>query len=541
MFSFNILIICQMKSYIKIFSIGLMVLGLTSCKKDFLNLSPTNDITADVVYKDINGYQQAFYKIYSSYALTGGAGAGSGDLGGIDPGESDFLRLFWNLQQLTSDETLCAWNNPGVPDTNFGKPADDNIMIKGLYARSIYQITLVNEFLRESTDAKLDSRGISTEDKEKIKRFRAEARFLRAYQYWVLIDLFGNPIFVTEENPISKNAPKQIQRADLFNYIESELKAIESDLAEPRSGDYGRADKGAAWALLARLYINSEVYLGSGKGKFTEAVTYAKKVIDGGYTLAPNYANLFLADNNTTSRSEIILSINYDGFKSQNWGGTTFIINSLINKDMNPTSFGVPNGGWAGNRAGSKLPELFTDLSGDTDKRAKFYGDKASNDDYASYADGLKVVKFKNVTSTGAAGGSLNGEYSSLDFPIFRAADVYLIFAEAILRGGTGASNADALTYFNKVRERAYGNTSGNKTSITLQDILDERGRELYFEAYRRTDLIRFNKFTGDGYLWPWKGGVKAGRALESFRALLPLPATEVIANPNVEQNEGYK
>jgi hypothetical protein len=529
-----------MKSFIKIFSISLMVFGLTSCKKDFLNLTPTNDITADVVYKDIAGYQQAFYKIYASYALTGGSGSGSGDLGGIDPGQSDFFRLYWNLQQLTSDETLCNWNDPGIPDTNFGMPADDNVMIKGLYARSIYQITLANEFLRESSDDKLAGRGISTADAEKIKRFRAEARFLRAYQYWILIDLFGNPIFVTEENPISKDAPQQIKRADLFNYIESELIAIEPDLADARTNEYGRADKGAAWALLARLYINSEVYLGTGKGKFTEAVTYAKKIIDAGYTLTPIYGNLFLDDNKTTSISEIILTINYDGVKSQNWGGTTFLINSLIDGNMNPTSYGLPNGGWAGIRAGSKLPELFTDLSGNTDTRAKFYGDKASNDDYAAFTDGLKVTKFKNISSTGVAGNSINGTYSSLDFPLFRAADVYLIYAEAILRGGTGASNADALTYFNKVRERAYGNSSGNKVSITLQDILDERSRELYFEAYRRTDLIRFGKYTGDSYVWPWKGGVKAGKALENFRALFPLPSTEVISNPNVTQNEGY-
>ncbi|MFD1628697.1 RagB/SusD family nutrient uptake outer membrane protein [Pseudopedobacter beijingensis] len=525
-----------MKRLIKILSIGLVMLGLTSCNKDLLNLKPTNDITADEVYKDLDGYKRAFVKIYASFALTGGGGAGSGDLGGIDAGQSDFLRLYWNIQQLTSDETLCAWNDPGIPDMNFGMPASDNVMIKGLYARSIYQITLANEFLRESTEAKLNSRNIPAADREKIAQFRTEARFLRAYQYWILIDLFGNPIFVTEDNVISKNAPKQIFRADLFAYIESELLEIQNELADPKTNEYGRADKAVAWTLLAKLYLNAEVYLGKGKGKYTEAVTYAKKVIDAGYQLAPIYKNLFLIDNNVTSKSEIIFTINYDGEKSQNFGGTTFIINSLINADMNPGSYGVPSGGWGGNRAVSLLPTLFNTA----DKRAMFYGDKADNEEYSLFTDGLAITKFKNMSSTGTAGASHDGTFSSLDFPLMRLADVYLMYAEAILRGGTGVPQGDALIYFNKVRERAYGNTSGNLTTVSLDDILDERSRELYFEGYRRTDLIRFEKFTGSNYLWPWKGGLKEGKAIESFRTLLPIPSSEIIANPNITPNPGY-
>lgn len=526
-----------MKTIVKnILHAAVLVLAATSCSEDVLNLAPKNDITADQVYSSEQGYKEAFLKTYGSLAMTGGGGDGSSDLAGIDAGQSDYFRLYWNIQQLTSDETLCGWNDPGVPEMVYGMPDADNPMVKGMYARSLYTITVVNEFLRESTPDKLSSRGIS--NTALIETYRAEARFLRAFQYWVLLDLFGNPPFITEENTIGKVAPEQIQRADLFAYIESELLAIEPQLAQPRQNEYGRADQGAAWTLLSRLYLNAEVYIGT--PKYTEAITYAKKVINGGYALAGSYANLFLEDNYETSADELILTINYDGFYTKNYGGTTFLINSTIDGAMSPASFGVPTGGWGGNRTTSALPLVFGDYSGETDKRATFFGDKLTNDDMGVFTDGLRITKFKNVKSTGESGASQGGTFSSLDFPLFRLADVYLMFAEAVLRGGSGGSNAEALGYFNQIRQRAYGNTSGNLGSLTLDDILDERSRELYFEGYRRTDLIRFGKFTGGDYIWPWKGGVKDGRSIEAFRDLLPLPTSDVIANTNLTQNKGY-
>ncbi len=526
-----------MKRIVKNTAYTLMLAIVTaSCSEDVLNLTPKNDITADQVYSSEQGYKEAFLKTYASIAMTGGGGEGSSDLAGIDAGQSDFFRLYWNIQQLTSDETLCGWNDPGIPEMVYGTPNADNPMVKGLYARSLYTITVANEFLRESTPEKLSERGIS--NVAPIDTYRAEARFLRAYQYWILLDLFGNPPFITEANTIGKIAPEQIKRAELFNYVESELLAIEPQLPQPRQNEYGRADQGAAWTLLAKLYLNAEVYTGT--GKYTEAVTYAKKVINGGYTLATSYANLFLEDNHVTSRGELILTINYDGFFTKNYGGTTFLINSTIDGAMTPASFGVPTGGWGGNRTISALPEAFGDYSGATDKRAMFFGDKLANDDVGVFTDGLRITKFKNVKSTGEPGASQGGTFSSLDFPLFRLADVYLMFAEAVLRGGSGASNAEALDHVNQVRRRGFGNASGNLSSLSLDDILHERSRELYFEAYRRTDLIRFGKFGGGTHTWPWKGGVKDGRAIEDFRNLLPLPASDVIANQNLEQNNGY-
>jgi len=526
-----------MKKYIKNTILGsMLILSITSCSEDLLDLTPKNDITANQVYSSEQGYKEAFLKVYGSLSMTSGGGEGASDLAGIDAGQSDFFRLYWNIQQLTSDETLCGWNDPGVPDMVYGTPDADNIMVKGLYTRSLYTITVANEFLRESTPEKLSSRGISnTAD---IDAYRAEARFVRAYQYWVLLDLFGNPPFITEDNTIGKVSPEQIKRPDLFNYIEKELLEIEPLIKAAKQNEYGRADQGAVWTLLTRLYLNAQVY--SGQAKYTEAITYANKVINGGYALSSSYANLFLEDNYTTSKDEIIFSINYDGVKTRNYGGTTFLINSLINGEMNPVSYGVPTGGWGGNRSTKALPLAFPDYTGATDKRAMFFGDKIENDELGEFKDGLRVAKFKNVKSNGSAGASQGGTFSSLDFPLFRLADVYLMYSEAVLRGGTGGSTAQALNYFNQIRRRAYGNTTGNASAITLDDILNERARELYFEGYRRTDLIRFGKFTGSNYIWPWKGGTKDGRSIEDFRSLLPLPSSDVIANTNLTQNPGY-
>lgn len=527
-----------MKNSLKlILTIGFLFMAIAGCKKSDLNVLPTNDVTNDAVYRTSEGYKQSLVKLYASYALTSSSGSDASDLGGIDAGFSDFLRLFWTSQELTTDEAVCAWGDTGIPELGKSQWTADNVFLKGLYARSIYQITVCNEFLRESTPEKLASRKISSADAATINKYRAEARFLRAFQYWVLLDGFGNPPFITEANEIGKVAPKQISRKALFDYVESELMAIQPDLAEPKTNEYGRVDKAADWALLARLYLNAQVYTGT--ARFTDAITYASKVIAAPYSLKPNYATLFMADNDKNN-PETILSINYDGDKGTNYGGTTFLINAALNGEMNPASFGVPNGGWGGNRTRPNLPNLFADQSGSTDKRAMFFGTKNNVEDIGVFTDGLRVTKFTNKTSTGVTPSSLNGTFSSLDFPLFRLAEQYLIYGEAVSRGGTGGSIAQALTYVNLIRQRAYGNSSGNVNSINTAFFLDENARELYWEAHRRTDLIRFGKFSAGDYVWPFKGGVKAGTALQASRNLFPIPSADLIANPNLTQNPGY-
>ncbi|WP_341837247.1 RagB/SusD family nutrient uptake outer membrane protein [Chitinophaga pollutisoli] len=512
-------------------------MGVTACHKD-LDRAPTNSNTAAVTYSTIEGYRQVVAKVYASMALAGNNGINVSDLAGIDPGQADFLRLYWNAQELPTEEAMCVWNDPGIPDFHNLNWTSANSLLTALYNRCMFHVSIVNEFLRESTDAKLSERGFSGKDVEEIQLFRAEARFLRAFQYWVLMDLFANPPFVTEEDPVGKFVPKQTNRAALFAFVESELLAVEPLVKAARTNEYARVDRGAVQALLARLYLNAAVYLGEGNAKYGKAVEYAGKVIAGGYALKPVYRELFMADNHI-GNTEVILPIAYDGVNTQNNGGTTFIINAAINGDMRPADFGVPGGGWGGNRATRALPELFEDASGATDKRAMFFGDKPEIDDVAEFSEGLRVVKFRNRTTTGETPEAPGGAFCSVDFPLFRLAEQYLIYAEAVKRGG-GGSEATALGYLNLLRARAYGDASGNIASYNLDYILSERGRELYWEAFRRTDLIRFGRFTSGEYLWPWKGGVKDGKGAEAFRNIYPIPDTDLTANPSLVQNNGY-
>ncbi|MBP6358339.1 MAG: RagB/SusD family nutrient uptake outer membrane protein, partial [Sediminibacterium sp.] len=318
-------------------TVGAIVV-LASCNKT-LDLLPTNDVTSATVYADANGYKQAFAKVYASYALTGNAGpAGNGDIQGIDEGTSDFLRLWWKAQELSTDEAVVSWGDPGIQDFHNMNWSASNPMLTGLYYRCYYQITLANDFIRQSADANVASKGITGVDAEAIKKYRAEARFLRAYQYSILMDLFGNIPFVTDAEALGSVMPKQKTRGEIFSYIETELKAIDADLVDARKNEYGRADKAAAWALLARLYLNAQVYTGTARN--TDAATYAKRVLDAGYTLISDYTKLMRADNNVNT-SEFILTINYDGLKTQNWGGTTFLTHAPVGGSMVAAQFGV--------------------------------------------------------------------------------------------------------------------------------------------------------------------------------------------------------
>lgn len=523
--------------YLTLVAAGLL---FTACHKD-LDLQPLNANTADKQYSTLEGYKQVLAKVYGSYSLVSSTGVGQSDVniaGITDAGTTDFIRAWWNLQELTTDEAVCAWNDPLVLSFHNLNWTSANVFINAAYARSLYQVTVCNEFIRESTDEKIAARGFKETDAATIRQFRAEARFLRAFQYWVLMDLFGNPPFVTEADPIGKYIPKQIKRADLFAYVEAELKGMESELAAPHRNEYARVDQAASWALLARLYLNAKVYTGT--DRYTDAITYAEKVIESGYTLQTDYKTLFMSDNDKNN-TEIILPIAYDATNSQNYGGTTFLVCSA--HGTNPAdnqSFGIPGGGWLGNRSTKNLPQAFGDYSGNTDKRALFGSGNLEINDVLVFNDGLPVYKFNNQTSTGITPPSPNGVLCSIDFPLFRLGEMYLVYAEAVLRGGAGGTAAKALEYFNRLRTRAYGNNNGNLSTITLSDILNERSRELYWEGFRRTDLIRFGQFTGSNYVWPWKAGVKNGAGVADYFALFPLPAAETIANTNLTQNPNY-
>ena len=165
-------------------------------------------------------------------------------------------------------------------------------------------------------------------------------------------------------------------------------------------------------------------------------------------------------------------------------------------------------------------------------------GQNKEIEDISSFNDGYAITKFRNVTSDGAPGSDLT--FPDTDFPMFRLGDVYLMYAEAVLRGGTGGDLGTAVGYVNTLRERAYGDNSGNIADIDLQFIIDERARELYWEGHRRTDLIRYEMFTTSAYLWPWKGKAAEGTATDDRYKLFPIPSSDITANPNLVQNQGY-
>ena len=504
-----------------------------------------------LLLRAIKAYWQ---KYMAGLAITGNTGpAGAPDIGGgLDEGSQvAFIRMFFNCEELPTDEAVVAWNDQTIQDFhNLKWTSADPFILKGIYARPIYNITLGNEYLREATDEKLASRGITGNDAADIKKSRAEVRFLRAFNYWVMLDLFGKTTFITEADLVGTSLPKEKSRADLFAYIESELKAIDADLAPAKTIEYGRVDQAAAWALLARLYLNAEVYIG--QKKYTEAINYASKVIAAGYSLQPSYASLFMADNDK-QKDEIIWAVNCDGLHTQAYGNTTFFVHCASGDDHN--DFGV-GGGWNGYRATAALGNLFPkDGSGNIDttkdKRGKsFYTSvykgsdvQAKIADVTDFSNGLHVKKYINIRTDGKPVSDVTSTFADVDFPIFRLSEMYLIYAEAVLRGGTGGDLTTALSYVNKIRFRGYGNTAaGNfsSTDLSLQSVLDERGRELYWEGHRRTDLIRYGLLTSGTYVWPWKGGVASGTAVDSKYNLFPIPAANRTSNANLTQNTGY-
>lgn len=519
-----------------------LVLFAQSCESE-LDLQPEdNRLTADAAFDEQGAYKAFLAKLYAGLSVSGQQGpAGDADLSGLDEGFSNYIRLYWSMQELTTDEAVIGWNDGTIKDLHSQTWTSGNEFIRTMYSRIFYQVALTNEFLRQTSDAKLDARGTEAGIRADIAKYRAEARFMRALTYWHALDLFGNVPFVTEEDPIGAFLPKQIQRNDLFAYVEKELLAIENDIAAARQNEYGRADQAAVWMLLSKLYLNAEVYTGT--ARYADVITYTSKVIEAGYSIANNpYKQLFLADNDTNgTQSEVIFPITFDGLNTQSYGGMTFIIHASVGGSMVPAEFGI-NGGWAGLRTTSKLVDLFPGEENSADKRALFHTDGQTKEitNISNFTNGFAVAKFRNVDVNGVAGSDPTGDFPDTDFPMFRLADAYLMYAEAYVRGA-GGSPTNAVNYINILRTRAYGNTSGNITQSTLNKdfILAERSRELYWEAHRRTDLIRFGKFSDQG-LWPWKGNVPQGRTTESFRDLMPLPATDLGINNNLKQNQGY-
>ncbi len=535
-------------TFLLIVALAVLVAGFSSCLDD-LNTIPLDkeELVSEVVFgNEIGPYQELLAKIYAGMAISGNSGGdGDPDVAGVDGGsQASFLRGLWNLQQLPTDEAHCAWNDIGIPDLNHISWTANNVFIKGFYYRLYYQINLANALLRETSEDKLSSRGVNAEDQTKIKAFRAEARFLRALSYYYLLDMFRNVPFVNEESPVGSTLPPQIKGNELFEYIEKELLDCEADMIEPFVGydraHYGRANKAANWALLSRLYLNAETYIGT--AKYTESITYSKKILAENYQLDPEYANIFKADNHNSV--EMIFPIRYEGEDTQTWGGMTFLLSSTEPSDMQAEVNAV--GAWQGNRGTVSVLNTFQreNLHTSDARFSMVRIDKTENYDLTDPAlftnNGIPIVKFYNRNSDGSLPPS---SIAYTDFPLFRLGEIYLNYAEAVKRGGTGGDAATALNLVNNLRKRSYANQGAATISaeqLTLDFLMDERGRELFYEAHRRTDLVRFGKFTAATYLWQWKGEVFSGRAVSDNFKIYPIPADDIGANQNLTQNPGY-
>ena len=513
------------------------IIGVTGCT-DVL-VEPKSTVTGANIFEDPDSYRAYLAKLYAGLAVTGQQGpAGNSDIEGIDEGFGQYIRGFWQLQELPTEEAVIGWGDAGLPEVVTMQWASANQFLTAMYYRIYYQIALANEFLRETTDAKLTERGVSDDLRSDVQQFRAEARWLRALSYWHAIDFFGDVPLVDEDFVIGSTPPQQADRLDIFNFIVEELTAIQDELPDVGTAEYGRVDQGGAAMLLAKLYLNAEVY-GAGP-HYGEALAAAQTVIDGPYALDDNYQDLFLADNHTSP--ELVFAVPYDGAFTQTWGGTTFLVAAAMVGNMDQSNYGTVEK-WYGLRVTPEFVAKFEGGAAGPDGRSDILytaGQSLAVDEIGSDTDGYAYPKYRNVTSTGGTGS--HGTFSDVDFPMFRLADAYLMYAEACLRSGGGACQGAALGYVNELRERAYGDNSGDITAgeLTLSFILDERSRELAWEAHRRTDLIRYGLFVSSSYLWSWKGGTQSGQAPGDHRVLYPIPANEMISNPNLEQNPGY-
>lgn len=523
-FNTNLTATCHKNKWL----IFLLLLVFISCTDD-LDRFPTNALTNEVQFSSVEGYKQA---LISTYIQLSGA-------------NNFFYRNYWELQEVTTDEIVNTWDGHKLTMLDW---SSDHSQSAGVYKDGLYLITLCNNFITEAAPDVVNARGLSESDKTEIAIYLAEVRFVRAYAYWMMLDLFGNPSFPTEVTFADGSIPKQIGQADLFSFIESELKDIEGVLIAPKSNEYGRSDKATAWSLLARLYLNAEVYTGT--AHYAQAVKYSKKVIDAGYSLESNHAWLMLGDNHQNT-NEFIFTFNFDNEKVRTWGGTNTY---ALGASGVPSSIQGLSATWNLYRVTPSIPALFPSNNPNIDKRAVFW---TENDEpnrtleieaLSNFKNGYSLYKYRNVNRDGSEIIQKNtfNNLSDIDFPVFRLAEMYLIYAEAVLRGGTDGNTTTALGYVNKLKGRAYANdptsTLGNITlsELTLDFIIDERCRELLWEGYRRTDLIRYDRFTTDEYLWAWKGGAKGGTAVSDKFNLFPIPISEILSNTNLTQNTGY-
>ncbi|WP_315578515.1 starch-binding outer membrane lipoprotein SusD [Hoylesella oralis] len=559
--------------FVKTAIAGLLALGMASCADD-LNISSIDPQTSPS-FEDMS----LLAKVYGTLGVTGQKGAtGAGDISS-DEGESGFYRTTFNLQTLPTDECNWAWQtDQDIPQITGISWNSTSVRTQWAYQRLGYDITLCNFYLQETAGKAEDAN---------YKYYRAEVRFLRALHYWYFLDLWHKAPFKDEKSSMTE---KPVEKAgkDLYDWIDNELTEIESQLSTigsfNDSKNYGRVDQGAAYMLHARLALNAPVYTNGVTKAYDKAIEYCDKIINSGaYKLSnvpktnptngltySGYAQLFMADNdeNTDAMKEIILPIRQDGEKTRSFSGATYLISST-------RITGMPYAGttncWSCNYARPNLIEKFfpnDDIPMSTvkapdnlteaeiialdaqdgsdtksiiaaagDDRALFYAGrgggirKLRTDKLNNFLDGISVVKFQNIRTDGKT--VHDKEFPDMDIPLIRYAEAFMTRAEAKWRKG----DMTAISDVNVLRARA---NATPLTQLTEQDLIDEWSREFYMEGRRRSDLIRFDMFTGKKYNWAWKGGVPNGQAVDSHFKYYPIPLDDINNNENMHQNADY-
>ncbi|MBP5676315.1 MAG: RagB/SusD family nutrient uptake outer membrane protein [Bacteroidales bacterium] len=511
-------------SGILVIAVGLVA---NSCIGD-LNVTPIdpNANTADKALVDEASFQDFLAGVYLGFATSGYYGAnGSASISGLDGGASQYIRGLYHHSELTTDESVCGWNDQTIKNFHYMNWTTDDSFIYAFYSRIFMQVGMANEFIREAKASPVEFASKA--------QMIDEARLLRAIAYYHAIDNFGNVPFADETAIVGQN-PDQISRADLYAWLERELKDLVDNSSLPAKGaTASRASKGAAKFLLAKLYLNAGVYTGT--DAYDKCADVLKSLMADGYSLHttsagtyPAYQELFLADNNKCT-DEIIFAVEQDGVNTTSYGATNYIIFASTGGEMDPDLMGISSG-WGGLRM---TPQFYNKFS-DGDARKLFYTtapQKADIDDIGEFTNGYAFMKFLNRTSDGGYGKEKG--FVDTDFPMMRYADVLLMAAECELRGKA----VDGYAGYKAVRARA---GLAQTAPASLDELLDERARELYQECWRRSDLIRFGKFTS-GYNWQWKGNVKEGKDVDKGRELFPIPDSDLLANTKLQQNEYYR
>lgn len=574
-----------MKTVNKIFSIlGVSIaLGMSSCVGD-LDLEPIdpNQITPNRV--TLEQIPQIMAKCYSSLAYSGQTGPdGDSDISGLDGGTSQYTRALFMLQEFTTDESKWIWPDAGVIDLVTNTWGNGNVNIFGTYSRLYTHIGVCNDFLRLVAPENLSSLGLipSEEQQAEIEQYKLETRALRALSYYWALDLFGNAGFVDETtaNGVPAN---QLTRANLYEWLVGELEELVTAFPDG-TPVYGRVGKDGVEALLARVYLNAEVYTGT--PAYDKCQQHCENIIarhqgEGfeGKGLVPAYMYLFCADNDEYMPggggvNEILWGIPQDGVNMQAYGGTMFLcaagVSNLTMKD-NGADMQAKNYGMSEQWGCMHATKQFSEKFDSNDLRWAMWckaaqGFNIENTNFSAFTDGYGVVKFTNLlkgnisdpsqwniadntqnwsTANGgiydpAGGAAREMKYPDTDLPLIRLADVYLMYTESYIMGGVGDATK-ALDYVNVVRRRA-GLGNWTPADLTPDNILDERCRELYWELTRRSDLVRHGKFSGSAYNWSWKNNEVNGTSFPEYMDLFPIPQNVIVtAEREFVQNPGY-